>query len=346
MSSQIQIPTTDEIDEAGRKLVDLREDPLRGQEWLEAVHVVDRWRRAHSEPLRTFQTNLRRRVKNRGVVATRLKRLPTIASKLERIRRLQLSDLQDIGGCRVIVGTSDEATTLAADLVESGIRHKVLKLDDYIGKPRNTGYRGIHLVYSYVSENNSHLNGLKVEIQFRSELQHQWATAVETVGAFTGNDLKSNRGDKNWLRFFALVSTAIARREDRPLVVGTPTDSNELSQELALMNSTIGDIPAKLQAFATIANWPRLRRFGRGSAYVLELDVAAGTISGFYYSGNERNDAHSYYLERELANRGNPNVDVVHVSADSISALNRAYPNYFANLSAFRDLIQEELSRR
>ena len=346
MVSPILLPTSDEIDEAGRKLVSLRNDPERESEWLDAVHVVDQWRRAHSEPLRTFQANLRRRVKSRGIVATRLKRLPTIIGKLERLQRLRLSQLQDIGGCRVIVGNADDAAKIAANLVLSRIRHQVQKLDDYIARPRTTGYRGIHLVYSFFSERKSHLNGLNIEIQFRSRLQHQWATAVETVGAFTGNDLKSGRGDPDWLRFFALMSTAIARREDKPTVPKTPTDSGELSQELIRLNGKIGDIPSRLRAFRTIADMPRPRRFGKGSSYVLELDLQEGSISGYYFAGKARDDALSYYLEREMLTRDNPSVDVVHVAADSVTALTRAYPNYFANLSEFRTLVQEVLAGR
>lgn len=346
MVSPIVLPSADEIDEAGRVLVSLRNEPESEPEWLDAVHVVDRWRRAHSEPLRTFQANLRRRVKNRGVVATRLKRLPTIIGKLERLQRLKLSQLQDIGGCRVIVGSANQATDLATNLVESRIRHRLLKLDDYISSPRSTGYRGIHLIYSFFSERKSLLNGLSVEIQFRSRLQHQWATAVETVGAFTGNDLKSNRGDKDWLRFFALMSAAIARREDKPTVPKVPTNSVELSQELNQLNAKIGDIPARLRAFRAIADMPRPHRFGKGRTYVLELDLQTGSISGYNFAQQARENALAYYLERELLNRDNPQVDVVYVAADSLTALNRAYPNYFANLSEFRDLVQEELAGR
>ena len=264
----------------------------------------------------------------------------------ERLQRLRLSQLQDIGGCRVIVGSADQAINLATDLVESNVRHSILKLDDYIAKPRRTGYRGIHLVYSFLSERKSHLNGLNVEIQFRSTLQHQWATAVETVGAFTGNDLKSGRGDQNWLRFFALMSTVIARREGMVPVPNTPTNSDEISQELIRLNAEIGDIPARLRAFRTIARMPRQRRFRRGSTYVLELDLQAGFNTAYEFAGRERGKALSFYLEREVLYRDNRSVDVVHVGAESLTALNRAYPNYFANLSEFRALVQEELAGR
>jgi len=40
-----------------------------------------------------------------------------------------------------------------------------------------------------------------IEIQIRSKLQHIWATAVETVGFFTGQAIKSNEGEKEWNDF-------------------------------------------------------------------------------------------------------------------------------------------------
>jgi hypothetical protein len=37
-------------------------------------------------------------------------------------------------------------------------------------------------------------NDLKIEMQLRSQYQHAWATAVETVGTFIGQALKSSIG--------------------------------------------------------------------------------------------------------------------------------------------------------
>ena len=69
-------------------------------------------------------------------------------------------------------------------------------------------------------------------MQFRSILQHSWATAVETVGTFTREALKSSRGNKKWLRFFALMGGAIALREGLPPVPQTPISREHLISEL------------------------------------------------------------------------------------------------------------------
>lgn len=75
-------------------------------------------------------------------------------------------------------------------------------------------------------------NGLKVEVQVRTQLQHAWATAIEAVGIFTKQALKSNQGDQDWLRFFALMVTGIAAIEQCPAVPNTPLTKYDLIKEL------------------------------------------------------------------------------------------------------------------
>ena len=185
------------VDDAGAALIDV-DHPLRHI----AFRMVNSWRVRHRVPLDTFQGNLRKKVGRRGIVARRLKRLPSIVNKLNRIRRIPLSKMQDIAGCRVVVDTPANAFALAERFSASRIRHELVKADDYVTRPRATGYRSLHLIYSYFSDRRVLANGLKIEIQFRSQLQHQWATAVETVGKFINHDLKSGTGPPEWLRFF------------------------------------------------------------------------------------------------------------------------------------------------
>ncbi len=60
---------------------------------------------------------------------------------------------------------------------------------------------GCYLIYRYFSDRQTKYNTLKVELQLRSQLQHAWAAAVETVGAFVQQALKSSLGEEEWLRF-------------------------------------------------------------------------------------------------------------------------------------------------
>ena len=337
--------TPEAIDQAGRILV--RVPPIGEPEaqWLEAARLVNEWRASHSRPLNTFRVNLRRRVGDSGVVAQRLKRLPSITAKLERLPRIPLSRMQDIGGCRAVVGEADDAFNLAGELADSRIRHKLVRYSNYIARPRPSGYRSLHLVYAYNSERTTRWQGRNIEVQIRSELQHQWATAVETVGTFIGHDLKSNSGDTTWLRFFALMSTAIAQREGTPEVPGTPTNRRELVGEIRECDRTLG-VSERLEAFQDLIHeLPDLPGISNHWV-VLELNLETNYVTGSEFRANALADAIAFYLDRELESQGNPRIEVVLVSASSLSALRRAYPNYFADLTEFRRVFQETVEGR
>ena len=79
-------------------------------------------------------------------------------------------------------------------------------------------YRSLHLIYKYKNKHAPQYNDLKVELQIRTKLQHVWATAMETMGTFLGQALKSRQGDKKWIDFFAVVSSAFAHQEKTSLV--------------------------------------------------------------------------------------------------------------------------------
>jgi hypothetical protein len=194
--------------------------------YIEILPIINNWRSSHSYPLNVFQTTLRRyarKVDAAPLVAQRIKRLSSIELKLKRFPNMKLTQMQDLGGCRAVVKSISAVRRLEAIYQESNIKHVLASKDDYLAAPQITGYRGIHLVYRFLSDKNkTDYNGLKIEMQLRSQFQHAWATAVETVGTFVRQALKSSMGEKEWLRFFALMGTAIAIRERSPLVPNTP----------------------------------------------------------------------------------------------------------------------------
>ncbi len=332
-----------ELDEAGQVLVDVPAPGEDDKEWVEAFELASQWRATHAGPLRTFRNNLGRRVGRRGIVAQRLKRMPTIISKLGRLSWLKLSRMQDIGGCRAIVPTADDAFRLAGGLADSKIRHERLDYKNYIDNPRRSGYRGLHLVYGYASESKPELCGLKTELQIRSQLQHQWATAVETVGTFIGDELKSSEGDETWLRFFALMSSVIAQRENSPLIPGSPNDHGSLVAEIKACARQAG-ILERLSTFESathlVTDFPNFRN----RLIVMHLDLRSNRVEGVAFGEHDTARATAMYAEEELMHRGDPKFAVVMVSAKSVQTLRRAYPNFFADLSDFRKLVSETIT--
>jgi hypothetical protein len=333
-----------DVDEAGDIFID---DAAPQEDWDNALTVVDNWRSSHAFPLNTFQVGLRLKAKqidSTSLIAQRRKRLTSIDLKLRRFKWLKLSEMQDLGGCRAVVGSVTKVYDLVQLYKDSNFKHRLDHEDDYILKPKRSGYRGIHLIYKYFSDKKVTYNDLKIEMQFRSPLQHAWATAVETVGIFTSQALKSSRGEKEWLRFFALMGAAIANRERTETIPDTPTDRKGLVRELREYARTL-DVAKRLRAYRTAMKRLQERKVKDAHYFLLSLDPTARTVSITPYAADEMQRASDEYLqtEREILRRPGSS-DAVLVSVDSIAALPRAYPNYFLDTRLFLEFMDKTIS--
>lgn len=309
---------------------------------IEALDVIGNWRSSHSFPLNTFQATLRKKartVHGNSVVAQRIKRLSSIRTKLRRFKWLTLSEMQDIGGCRAVLDSTDSVLRLVDEYRHGNLKHTLCDFDNYIETPKKSGYRGIHLIYQYHSDKKQDYEGLKIEVQIRSVLQHAWATAVETVGTFTEQALKSSFGDARWQRFFALMGTAIAHREKSPPVPATPVNRKELSAELAAIAHELNVVP-RLQQYAQALTVPDVLRAQQAHFYLLRLDVRAGQLTVEGFKASQADAANVRYLEAEKETAASPGADAVLVSVDSLEALRRAYPNYYADTHIFVEAVK------
>lgn len=309
-----------------------------------ALSIINNWRAAHNSPLNTFQKRLRsvaKKINSNSLIAQRIKRLASIRHKLERFPGLNMAQIQDIGGCRAIMKDIFEVDELVNIYKHQsrGMKHKLHAEDDYIQFPKISGYRGVHLVYKYKSDKNTHYDNLKIEIQVRTLLQHAWATAVETVGIFIRQSLKSSQGEENWLNFFALMSSAIAIAEGKPTVPSTPQDINVLRNEISRLSKLL-DVEGHLTAFRTSLNLiSNNSRVYNAHWYLLELDPSNRNVSVRAYTQAQTHIALKDYLtlEKRIAY---DNKDVVLVSSDSIDALRLAYPNYYLDTDIFLKYLQ------
>jgi hypothetical protein len=311
-----------------------------------ALAIINNWRSAHGFPLNTLQVNLRwvaGQFDNDPTVAQRIKRLPSIRSKLERMPNLTLAQMQDIGGCRAVVSSVEAVSEVVAYYKEqSRIKHRLVREDPYVDSPKASGYRGVHLVYSYNSDKKTTWNGLKIEMQIRSRLQHAWATAVETVGTFTQQALKSSEGEKHWLRFFAVMSSVLARREGTPTVPGTPDNLEDLTKEVRALAKRLGVIHRLRVYGAALEIRTEVVPGTKKATFLLELDITGRSIGWSMYSNPlAAADAYSA-VERAIAD--DPDKDAVLVTVESIDALRRAYPNYFLDTTVFLDAVEEAIA--
>ncbi len=310
-----------------------------------ALSIINNWRASHNFPLNTFQKRLRRvanEINQESLIAQRIKRLASIKYKLERFPDMNMAQIQDIGGCRAIMKNVEEVDFLV-DIYKnasSGIKHKLSKEQDYILNPKKSGYRGIHLIYKYRSDKMKLYDDMRIEIQVRTLMQHAWATAVETVGTFIKQSLKSSQGEADWLRFFALMSSAIAIEEGKPIVPETPDDINELKKQIKLLSDKLG-VEGHLTTFRdSIEVLSGSKVVKNAHYYLLELDPSEGTVRIKAYSQTQLATASSDYitLEKRIANG---NRDAVLVSADSIEALKLAFPNYYLDTDLFLEQLRK-----
>lgn len=332
-----------QIDKAGQTII---KEGISEEERKQCLEIIDNWRAVHAFPMNTFAINLKKKIGGRmgPIVVQRLKRLDTIVEKLARFPDMQLSRMQDLGGCRVILPKIEDVYAMRDKIVKSSIRHKLHNEKDYIKSPNpHTGYRGIHLIYKYKSDRNTKYNGLFIEIQLRTKLQHMWATAVETVGMFTQNGLKFNQGEKEWLQFFQLVSCVFAVEEEKDKL----TDLIDVVQHMAVIKELLAlvnkfDIFNKLYAFAAAtivinqSNKPK-NKFDKEGYYLLELDLDSRDLKLTYYPKGEKSANRAIEKYMEIETNKDTKTNAVLVSAKSITALKKAYPNYFADIKDFTD---------
>ena len=326
-----------------------------GTEYLDALAVINNWRSSHSYPLQVVKMTLWIRAKkiDKGViVAQRLKRLSSIASKLARNPNMKLSQMQDIGGCRAVLPSVVKLDALAkvyADSIAKNPNAKdrpyLVKKYDYVECPKTDGYRSIHYVYKYGTSSPAHAahSELRVEIQIRTRLQHAWATAVETVSTFTGQALKSNIGTDEWKRFFVLMGSAIAFREKRPLVPGTPTSRKEVANELRKVATELRVVHV-LTSFGNVTQYTS--NVSEAAAFLLELDPETVTTKVTGFRKTDLQDANEQYLKAEERIKDKSGAQAVLVSVESLSSLREAFPNYYLDTKVFVQALRQAIAEK
>lgn len=319
-----------------RKRVNRAGENLRnGKETREDIKVLEDWRTAHGHVLNTFQSILGDRTKGTNiVVAQRHKRKRTIIDKLKRHPEMKLARMDDVAGCRLIFESVDDLYEFRSKIHQARLNHD-LKNDvaryDYIKFPKKSGYRGVHDVYSYNvnSPHGSKYNGLLIEIQYRTLMQHAWATAVEVVGLITDSEPKFKRGDDRFLKIFRFASEIMSRAfenrnsclsnfSNREIVEGFDKLDSELNLIQMLSDLSVTDKEILKQR-------PLILIFEDD-----ELDVKP------FWTIPE-----AFEVLFELEKENHPYRDIVLVKALESSYVRLAFKNYFSDAKDFVKKIKE-----
>lgn len=300
----------------------------------EDIAVIEEWRAAHRGVLNTFQAILRFRTKGRKItVAQRHKRRNTIFNKLQRLQGMQLARMDDVAGCRLIFNSIQDLDSFRAEFQKARFNHKLRNDPDkynYIKNPKLTGYRGIHDVYEYDvrSDAGKNLAGLYIEIQYRTLIQHAWATAVEVIGFITESQPKFQQGDGRYAAAMALASEILARAhegEKGPYPDLSDADLLErflsMDQDLALIQTLKGLSQAKTEIS------------GKRNAILNFAEDGSLDVKSY----RDATDALRALFELE---RKFPKNDIVLVRADTSDEVRLAFRNYFSDASEFIRLIE------
>jgi len=316
------------------------------EDFFWALDLAERWRACHAYTINTFQATLRtklRRYARDPIVAQRLKRMPTIINKLQRYPAMKLTTMQDIGGVRAILYTISDVYRLADEYRKSTrLAHELVDQKDYIQNPRSEdGYRSLHLIYKYKNTQVTDYDGLRVELQIRTRLQHIWATAVESMGTFLGQALKSRQGDQEWLDFFAMTSSAFAHMEGSVLVPRFDKLSRkQIFMAVADAESSLGALDLMRGLFVAASAIYKSKSSGKSWFYhLIILNSLDRSVRIQAYDRESFEQAMDDYAEVETRAVKGEKIEPVLVSAGPFEKLRRAYPNFFLDIEDFASIV-------
>lgn len=302
----------------------LRGEKKQNMDYALAEEIMSNWRGSHVFPLNTVQNcvrNLTKQISTDYIIAQRLKRKASIVSKLNRFPKMRLDQIQDIGGCRIILPTIDHIKNLTLK-IERNETLNIRKKSDYITNPKNSGYRSVHLISKYSGKKEEFKN-LQIEIQIRSQIQHCWATAVEIVDTFTDQNLKIGKGSNEWNNFFQSVSILFSNIENKIQI------DKKLIKQIKKLNEETKALQ-NLITYSLFTNVTEELKNKKG-LFLLTLDNKNRMISLKHFKKNELKKAMEIYKIEENITSNN----VVLVNAQSISELRKSYPNYFGDSELF-----------
>ncbi|MGE6810573.1 RelA/SpoT domain-containing protein [Pseudoalteromonas sp. 20-MNA-CIBAN-0454] len=347
-----------EITKAGRSF--LNDEIISDPELLsKTLDVLSYWRSCHTEPLENALKRLRQTVKSldkNALYAKRLKRYPSIQLKLRRFPEMSLKNMQDVGGCRVIVANSKKVEQVIRSLrtkPEFRPRGSSVRFKDYIKNPKADGYRSYHIIGNFP---DSVKKTYRIEVQIRTKIQHYWATALEIIDLFTNQSLKTNQGKKAWSDFFVQISSQFAAMDDIHLFYNQDNTkklklySSKLVEDKNLASSFLDVVQMskklkvieKLNAFAnSLQIVDQALKDIKVSGYILiKIDLKEHLLNYEIYEESDSKEAEFKYTEAEKESaEKQSNTMVALVYTDHVDEIKQAYPNFFADSSQFIELL-------
>lgn len=319
------------IDKAGLLLS--KESFQSDEEWLHSEEIFDEFRQMHLQPLTTTTIEIQNWLKASGssyIIVQRLTRKPQILRKLRRFK-VRLTQLQDIGGLRVIVEQNRDVDNLVEYLklkVKEQKTISIKRIVDYREKGRDdSGYRATHIIL--VREQ------ICLELQIRSRIQHYWAELIERTSVIYGHVLKELEGNADVINYFKKLSNVFYLIES-----GQQMDSNqklELERSRLYAEAIINASDSKniLSGFVNESIIKTLvdkeARIGGSSFnnWVFIFDWNQGLFVDWTNVSLNPNEAIKSYVKYENSYPADKGYEVVLVGTSSVAKVRETHSHYF-----------------
>lgn len=286
----------------------------------EILNDLQNFRVSHKDSLSNVFNELvtiKKKFKKSSIITFRIKRFESILGKLLfREKKMKLSRMWDIAGCRVIVKNNEEVYKYRDEILK---KLDVRKETDYILKPKKNGYKSIHL---YV---NSAIDNRVVEIQIRNQQDHNWATLVEISDLLFNSKLKEFNEDPVLSWFHLLLS------KEKPLKI---SELKELSKILVdykyieKLSSVFNRNYLKVRE-----QWLLIENKYRHKFFLIE---SSKDIIPQIEAFDNFNNAEKRYFEKYESNQKS-NIVLTHIPKPTYEQISIAYSNYLLTMHSFLD---------
>lgn len=334
------------IDKSGQYLASPRTDfdSTYLAEFVELEGVFDKFRESHLRPLTDLTSQLQQGLDAEDesyYIAQRLKRKPQILRKLNRLS-VRLTQLQDIGGLRIIVNQNDDVDRVArlADQIISrsgyfsGVRdtdYRPLGRDD-------SGYRALHKIIK--------VGAINLELQIRSRAQHYWAESIERTSVFYGKRLKEGEGSDVVRLYFKNLSSLfskVERGEKRPPDAITSLEKQRDRAEELIRREGLSHLMDGFVNEDVIRTMLEKERSnpGRFNNWILVFDWSTASFVTWEVAAIDPEDAVAQYSRYERDFPEDKKFEVVLIGSSDVATVQKTHSHYFG--LARPDKILEDL---
>ena len=319
------------IDRAGRVLS--RPAGEDAEDYGELESIFDEFRKGHLQPISETTLELQQLLQQDNthyLIAQRLKRKPQILRKLRRLS-VRLTQLQDIGGARIVVEANADVDRLVAFILSKLQCQKQFKLVgkvDYRARGRDdSGYRAYHLILERA--------GFKLELQLRSRIQHYWAERIERTSVIYGKYLKELEGDPFVVQYFKTLSDLFyeiesGRRPTAAHLIRLTKLRDQAEQIIQradtkrIFNSFVNEGIVK----TLVEKEKRLGSSGVNN-WLIVFDWNSGTFVNWDIVARNPDEAIRKYVESERTFPSEDGFEVVLVGASQVATIRETHSHYF-----------------